>query len=102
MKFGLSICPNSFTVKFYYLVSILICDPKLQECLYSVTRITELFAGHKVCKLMLLKRWDPTYKKLCYNRETRQLMLWKTEQGAKGLGKPSTRAFSYLFLLSHQ
>lgn len=33
--------------------------------------------GHKVCKLLLLKRWEPAYKKLSLNRETRQLVLSK-------------------------
>ncbi|VDD94362.1 unnamed protein product [Enterobius vermicularis] len=35
--------------------------------------------GHKVCKLLLLKRWEPVNKKLSYNRETRQLLLTKYE-----------------------
>ncbi|KHN75652.1 1-phosphatidylinositol 4,5-bisphosphate phosphodiesterase gamma-1 [Toxocara canis] len=45
--------------------------------------------GHRVCKLMLLKRWDPTYKKLSYNRETRQLMLSKMDATGK-CGKAHT------------
>ncbi|MFH4973935.1 hypothetical protein AB6A40_000644 [Gnathostoma spinigerum] len=43
--------------------------------------------GHKVCKLMLLKRWDPSFKWLSYCCETRQLLLHKGESPAK-LGKP--------------
>uniref|UniRef100_A0A915ARG5 Phosphoinositide phospholipase C n=1 Tax=Parascaris univalens TaxID=6257 RepID=A0A915ARG5_PARUN len=39
--------------------------------------------GHRVCKLMLLKRWDPTYRKLSYNRETRQLTLNKMDATCK-------------------
>ncbi|KAH7700636.1 variant SH3 domain-containing protein, partial [Aphelenchoides avenae] len=35
-----------------------------------------------VCKLLLLKKWDPTYKKLSFNRETRQIMLSKLEPGS--------------------
>ncbi|CAJ0585633.1 unnamed protein product, partial [Mesorhabditis spiculigera] len=38
--------------------------------------------GHKVCKLNLLKRWDPAYKKLQLNRDTRQLILIKLESMA--------------------
>ncbi|KAE9421402.1 hypothetical protein Angca_007319, partial [Angiostrongylus cantonensis] len=36
--------------------------------------------GHKVCKINVLKKWDPTYKLLTLNMETRQLFLTKLEQ----------------------
>lgn len=42
-----------------------------------------LFIGDKVYKLLLLKRWDPTQKKLTYNRETRQLFLTKLDSSGK-------------------
>ncbi len=35
--------------------------------------------GHRICKLALGKRWEPTYRRLCFSRESRQLMLTKTE-----------------------
>ncbi|KAJ1349238.1 hypothetical protein KIN20_004714 [Parelaphostrongylus tenuis] len=38
--------------------------------------------GHKVCKINVLKKWDPTYKLLSLNMETRQLFLTKSEQTA--------------------
>lgn len=44
--------------------------------------------GHKVCKLMLLKRWEPINKKLTYNRETRQLLLSKAEAASGRANKP--------------
>lgn len=31
----------------------------------------------QVCKLLLLKKWDPSYKKLSFNRDTRQIILSK-------------------------
>ncbi|ETN76434.1 Phosphatidylinositol-specific phospholipase C, Y domain protein [Necator americanus] len=38
--------------------------------------------GHKVCKINVLKKWDPAYKLLTLNMETRQLFLNKLEQTA--------------------
>ncbi|CAJ0948809.1 unnamed protein product, partial [Mesorhabditis belari] len=38
--------------------------------------------GHKVCKLNLMRKWDPAYKKLQLSRETRQLILTKLESMA--------------------
>uniref|UniRef100_A0A7E4UWB1 Phosphoinositide phospholipase C n=1 Tax=Panagrellus redivivus TaxID=6233 RepID=A0A7E4UWB1_PANRE len=41
--------------------------------------------GHKVCKMVLLKKWDPGYKRLSLSRETRQLVLskWETTPTAR-------------------
>lgn len=41
--------------------------------------LTAMEKGHKVCKLLLLKKWDPSYKKLSFNRDTRQIILSKFE-----------------------
>ncbi|EYC28492.1 hypothetical protein Y032_0007g3253 [Ancylostoma ceylanicum] len=38
--------------------------------------------GHKVCKINVLKKWDPAYKLLTLNMDTRQLFLAKLEQAA--------------------
>ncbi|VDL84660.1 unnamed protein product [Nippostrongylus brasiliensis] len=38
--------------------------------------------GHRVCKINVLKKWDPAYKMLTLNMETRQLFLTKIEQTA--------------------
>ncbi|XGW10711.1 hypothetical protein V3C99_012318, partial [Haemonchus contortus] len=38
--------------------------------------------GHKVCKINVLKKWDPAYKMLTLNMDTRQLFLTKLEQTA--------------------
>ncbi|PIO75743.1 hypothetical protein TELCIR_02225 [Teladorsagia circumcincta] len=38
--------------------------------------------GHKVCKINVLKKWDPAYKLLTLNMDTRQLFLTKLEQTA--------------------
>ncbi|CAD5209116.1 unnamed protein product [Bursaphelenchus okinawaensis] len=39
--------------------------------------VIQMEKGHRVCKLLLLKKWDPSYKKLAFNRETRQIVLTK-------------------------
>lgn len=39
--------------------------------------LTAMEKGHKVCKLLLLKKWEPSYKKLSFNRDTRQIILSK-------------------------
>ncbi len=44
--------------------------------------------GHRICKLALGKRWEPTYRRLCFSRETRQLMLAKVEASPRSV-KPS-------------
>jgi len=46
--------------------------------------------GHKVCKLLLLKRWEPAYKKLSLNRETRQLVLSKWDTNSIRSGATQT------------
>uniref|UniRef100_A0A914QSJ1 Phosphoinositide phospholipase C n=1 Tax=Panagrolaimus davidi TaxID=227884 RepID=A0A914QSJ1_9BILA len=33
--------------------------------------------GHKVCRLQLMKKWEPLYKRLSYKRETQELVLTK-------------------------
>uniref|UniRef100_A0A915D160 Phosphoinositide phospholipase C n=1 Tax=Ditylenchus dipsaci TaxID=166011 RepID=A0A915D160_9BILA len=33
--------------------------------------------GHKVCRILLLKKWDTSFKKLSFNRDTRQISLSK-------------------------
>ncbi|CAI5442987.1 unnamed protein product [Caenorhabditis angaria] len=38
--------------------------------------------GHKVCKLAVLKKWDPAYKSLTLDRNSRQIFLTKIEQAA--------------------
>ncbi|CAD6198775.1 unnamed protein product [Caenorhabditis auriculariae] len=38
--------------------------------------------GHKVCKLAVLKKWDPAYKLLTLDRDSRQIYLTKLEQAA--------------------
>lgn len=40
------------------------------------------FASFKVCKINVLKKWDPAYKLLTLNMDTRQLFLTKLEQTA--------------------
>jgi hypothetical protein len=47
--------------------------------------------GHRVCKLLLLKKWEPSYKRLYFNRETRQIILSKSDPNvasANKLAKP--------------
>ncbi|CAB3405559.1 unnamed protein product [Caenorhabditis bovis] len=38
--------------------------------------------GHKVCKLAVLKKWDPAYKLLTLDKESRQIFLFKLEPTA--------------------
>uniref|UniRef100_A0A158R5P8 Phosphoinositide phospholipase C n=1 Tax=Syphacia muris TaxID=451379 RepID=A0A158R5P8_9BILA len=49
----------------------------LRSCGINEKTFHAMEIGHKVCKLLLLKRWEPVNKKLMYNRETRQLLLTK-------------------------
>lgn len=35
--------------------------------------------GQRVCKLLLLKKWEPSYKRLYFNRETSQIVLSKND-----------------------
>ncbi|CAD5214162.1 unnamed protein product [Bursaphelenchus xylophilus] len=44
--------------------------------------VNSMEKGHRVCKLLLLKKWDPSYKKLWFNRETRQIILTKYDDKA--------------------
>ncbi|EGT51746.1 hypothetical protein CAEBREN_05222 [Caenorhabditis brenneri] len=38
--------------------------------------------GHKVCKIAVLKKWDPAYKQLTLDRNSRQIFLTKLELSA--------------------
>ncbi|VDM74967.1 unnamed protein product [Strongylus vulgaris] len=55
--------------------------------------------GHKVCKINVLKKWDPAYKLLTLNMETRQLFLTKLEQTA--VRRPHTNSIRRLAPLQH-
>uniref|UniRef100_A0A914PA62 PH domain-containing protein n=1 Tax=Panagrolaimus davidi TaxID=227884 RepID=A0A914PA62_9BILA len=48
--------------------------------------------GHKVCKLQLLKKWEPVYKKIWLNRDTRQLVLSKWEPTTTTIIRTSKQA----------
>ncbi|KAI6219263.1 Phosphoinositide phospholipase C [Aphelenchoides besseyi] len=43
--------------------------------------------GHRVCKLLLLKKWEPTYKRLSFSRETRQIILSKNDPNIASINK---------------
>ncbi|TMS35823.1 hypothetical protein L596_003136 [Steinernema carpocapsae] len=52
-------------------------------------RLAFLEKGHKVCKLQLLKRWEPTHKKLTLNRANKQIMLSKIDANSSSTGSLS-------------
>lgn len=56
--------------------------------------LTAMEKGHKVCKLLLLKKWDPSYKKLSFNRDTRQIILSKFENISSSKGCSNSAASS--------
>ncbi|KAK0395934.1 hypothetical protein QR680_001496 [Steinernema hermaphroditum] len=52
-------------------------------------RLNLLEKGHKVCKLQLLKRWEPTHKKLTLNRANKQIVLSKIDANSSSSGSLS-------------
>uniref|UniRef100_A0A1I7Z0P4 Phosphoinositide phospholipase C n=1 Tax=Steinernema glaseri TaxID=37863 RepID=A0A1I7Z0P4_9BILA len=55
-------------------------------------RLAVLEKGHKVCKLQLLKRWEPTHKKLTLNRANKQILLSKFDVNSSASACSLSRA----------
>lgn len=49
--------------------------------------IVAMEKGHRVCRLLLLKKWEPSYKRLYFNRETRQIVLSKNDPNVASSNK---------------